>query len=130
MWQVGKGGGSTEFSLQEISIRTNNTGRMLRLYREMKICVCIFFAYLFTEIFIGFGVCWSVVVVLNDDKESNNNGDDHRRLAARTICWMISDGLVSLFKDDISGFTWLILNTGGNFGIWGLISVGSPSYPL
>jgi hypothetical protein len=49
------------------------------------------FKYLLTDIFIGFDVCWSVIVVLNED--------DHRLLAARTICWMSSNDFVSLFND-------------------------------
>ena len=92
-----------------------------KLEKRKKKC-----SYLFTEMLIGFDVCWSVVVVLSEERESRRSGDDHRRLAAWTICWMISDGLLSLLTIS-SGSGWLRLWTGGNFGICGLISVGIPS---
>jgi len=54
--------------------------------------------------------------VLNDERESRNKGDDQRRLAARTICWMISEGFVSVFRQ-VSGSICDEFGMGGKIGI-------------
>lgn len=79
--------------------------------------------FLLIEMLIGFETCCSVFVLI-DEIESRSNGDDQRRLAARIICSMISDGFGSLASVEISFSVVMELVTGVNLGIWGFISTG------
>lgn len=71
---------------------------------------------LLIEMLIGFETCCSVFVLI-DEIESRSNGDDQRRLAARIICSMISDGFGSLASVEISFSVVMELVTGVNLGI-------------
>lgn len=84
--------------------------------------------YLLIEIWRVFEGDGSVVVrVRIDESESRTEGEDQRRFAARTISWIISDGFLSESEFKSFSFEEKFV-TGGNFGIWGLISKGTRSH--